>query len=64
VKGKNTLYQDYLLENDVTRIELEVRRELAQNYTFAELLIPENLLGLLLNYFEKHTDIFNKLTIE
>lgn len=64
VKWKNTLYQDYLLRKDITRMELEVRRELAQNYTFEELLIPENLLGLLINYFEKHTNIFSKLTID
>jgi hypothetical protein len=63
-KGKNKLYQDYLLQDHVTRVELEVRRELAQNYTLEELVVPENLLGLLINYLEKHTSIFSKLRIE
>ena len=49
-KGKNELYQDYLLEQDVTRIELEVRRELAKNFSLEELFVDENLLGLLKNY--------------
>jgi hypothetical protein len=43
-KRKDSLYFDYLLEKDVTRLEIEIRRELAGNYTFSELLIPENLL--------------------
>lgn len=63
-KRKDALYQDYLIESHVTRIELEVRRELTRNYTYEELLLPENLFGLLKNYLEKHTSIFDKLNIE
>lgn len=63
-KRKDALYPDYLVEKNVTRIELEVRRELAQNYTYEELLIPENLFSLLKNYLEKHTSIFDKLDIQ
>lgn len=62
-KWKNALYQDYLLEDSMTRIELEVRRELAQNYTFEELLVSENLVGIMKNYLAKHTLIFEDLDI-
>ena len=47
----------------MTRIELEVRRELAQNYTFEELLVWENLVWIMKNYLEKHTHIFEELEI-
>ena len=43
-KGKNKLYQDYLLEENVTRVELEIRRELAKNYTIEELFVDDNLI--------------------
>ncbi len=62
-KWKNALYQDYLLEDNITRVELEVRRELAQNYTFEELLIWENLVWIMKNYLEKHTQIFEELDL-
>ena len=62
-KGKNELYQDYLLEQDVTRIELEVRRELAKNFSLEELFVDENLLGLLKNYCWQHTMIFEGVDI-
>ena len=62
-KWKNELYQDYLLEDSITRIELEIRRELAQNYTFEELLIWENLMWIMKNYLAKHTTIFHELNV-
>ena len=62
-KGKDSLYHDYLLHQDITRIELEVRRELAQTYTFEELVVPENLFGLLKNYLKRHTHIFDLLDV-
>ena len=57
-KWKNKLYQDYLLKDYVTRIELEIRRDLAKNYTLEELFVDDNLVWLLRNYLRKHTDIF------
>lgn len=59
-KWKNALYQDYLIQDNITRIELEVRRELAYNYTLAELLVVENLIWILKNYLKKHTQIFEE----
>jgi hypothetical protein len=63
-KWKNKLYQDYLLEDYVTRVELEVRRELAQNYTLEELFVDDNLVWLLKNYLRKHTQIFEEYDID
>jgi len=63
-KWKNKLYQDYLIQDDVTRIELEIRRELAKNYTLEELLVEENLIGILKNYLGKHTCIFEEYDID
>jgi len=36
-KQKIGLYQDYLLFDDITRIELEIRSELAKNRHYKEL---------------------------
>jgi len=63
-KGKNQLYQDYLLEDNVTRVELEIRRELAQNYTLKELFVDDNLIWILKNYLWRHTSIFEECEIE
>ena len=63
-KWKNKLYQDYLLEENVTRVELEIRRELAQNYTLEELSVDDNLIWLLKNYLWKHTSIFEEYNVD
>ncbi len=63
-KWKNRLYQDYLLQDDITRVELEIRRELAQNYTIEELFVEDNLLGLMKNYLRDHTSLFEKLVAQ
>jgi hypothetical protein len=36
VKKKLKLYEDYLIEKNITRIELEVRQELAKNINYQE----------------------------
>lgn len=61
---KNVLYQDYLLAGEITRVELEIRRELAKNYTLEELFVTENQLGIMKNYFRKHTNIFENIDVE
>ena len=63
-KWKNKLYQDYLLKDHVTRVELEIRRELAQNYTLEELFVDDNLIWLLKNYLGRHTSIFEEYGVE
>lgn len=63
-KWKNRLYQDYLIYDNITRIEIEFRRELSKNYTIEELFVDENLLGIMKNYFKKHTNIFETIGVE
>lgn len=63
-KWKNRLYHDYLLQDNVTRVELEVRREFAQNYTLEELCIWDNLIAIMKNYFRNHTSIFEEYEVD
>lgn len=44
---KIALYQDYLLYDNITRIELEMRRKLTKNYTLEELFVRENQYGIM-----------------
>lgn len=60
-KKKHTLYSDYLSQKNVTRVEIEIRRELAQNIWLDKLFDTDILMGLLKNYLDKHTDIFKDL---
>lgn len=63
-KKKNHLYADYLLNNHVTRIELEVRSELAKNIYFVDLFNPKILFRIFKNYTYKHTKLFEELEWE
>lgn len=60
-RRKNTLYQDYLLQKNVTRVELEIRSELAKNRYYEYLFDVEVLLWIFKNYLWKHTTIFESL---
>lgn len=60
-KKKIKLYQDYLYEDDVTRVELEVRQELAKNINYKDVFNKVVLKAIFKNYLRKHTDIFNQL---
>ena len=44
---KIALYQDYLLYDNISRIELEMRRKLTKNYTLEELFVRENQYGIM-----------------
>ena len=60
-KQKIGLYQDYLLFDDITRIELEIRSELAKNRHYKELFDDALLIWIFKNYLYKHTKIFEKI---
>ncbi len=63
-KGKNRFYHDYLILGTVTRVEVEVRRELTKHYSIEELFVDENLWGILEYCTGKYTDIFKDLEID
>ncbi len=60
-KRKNDIYSDYLLNNHMTRVELEVRSELAKNIDYMDLFNSTILLWILKNYIYKHSKIFEEL---
>lgn len=59
VKRKTKLYEDYLNLDNVTRIELEVRQELAKNKYYQDLFDDNLLIWIFKNYLYKHTKIFD-----
>ena len=63
-KSKNRLYKSYLIEKNVTRVELEIRSELARNISPIDVFNNDILTGLFKNYLRKHTDLFNIPWIE
>lgn len=63
-KHKHKLYKEYLAEKFVTRLELEVRSELAKNITYKEVFDNTILSSIFKNYFRKHTNIFNIKDVE
>jgi hypothetical protein len=64
VKHKHKLYKSYLLEDYVTRTEIEFRPELAKNISFEQVFDNTFLTSLFTNYTKKHTDIFKDLSDE
>ena len=58
-KKKLKLYEDYLIEKEITRVELEIRQELAKNISYTEVFNDSLLVWIFKNYLLKHTDIFN-----
>lgn len=63
-KNKFALYGDYFDLGDVTRIELEVRQELAKTKHYREVFNDNTLLQIFKNYLKKHTNIFEILPWE
>ena len=61
VKKKIALYQDYLVENNITRIELEVRPELAKVINYKEVFDNSILMRIFKNYLRKYSKIFDEL---
>lgn len=59
LKQRQKYYPDYLKKNYVTRIEIEIRSELAKNCTLNSLLDRWYIFDMFLTYIAKYTDIFN-----
>lgn len=64
VKHKNKLYKEYLVEDFVTRIELEIRPELAKNIEPIDVFNEIMLSWIFKNYLRHHTYLFNHDHIE
>jgi hypothetical protein len=60
-KQKQDLYGDYLLEENITRIELEFRKELISSLKLNQLLDRSYIYNLLILYLNKHTKIFDNI---
>jgi hypothetical protein len=58
---KNKNYQGYLEQDCVTRIELEIRSELAKNRYYLYLFDVKIMLWIFKNYLSRHSDLFNDL---
>jgi hypothetical protein len=46
----------------MTRIELEIRKDLAQNITLEEIVVEDNLKAIFAQYVGKHSEVFNALS--
>ncbi|MCT4616669.1 MAG: hypothetical protein N4A38_00490 [Candidatus Gracilibacteria bacterium] len=60
-KVKDKLYTDYLLLSSVTRVELEIRAELAKNIDIKDIFNTDTHIGLFKNYLSRHIEIFEEL---
>lgn len=63
-KKKLKLYEDYLIEKSITRIELEVRQELAKNRSYKDVFDNSLLIWIFKNYLYKHSKIFDVIPAE
>lgn len=60
-KNKIDLYQDYLTFPNITRVELEIRPELAKVRDYKEVFDDALLIWILKNYLYKYTKIFEEI---
>lgn len=60
-KGKQKLYPHYLIEKDITRIEIEFRNDVTKYVKLDQLRDRDYIFNLFIKYIEKHTKLFNKL---
>ncbi len=61
-KNKYAIFSDYLNHPHMTRVELEIRQNLARNITLEEIVVEDNLKSILANYLGKHAPIFQELS--
>ena len=61
---RQILYPRYLIQDHITRIEIEFRSEMCKNVDILQLLDKEHLFNLFLTYISKHTDIFSKIKFD
>lgn len=62
VKDKYDIYSDYLAYSHMTRVELEVRQNLAKNITLEEIVVEDNLKSIVAQYVWKHSESFDKIS--
>ncbi|NRH21319.1 hypothetical protein HOO68_04715 [Candidatus Gracilibacteria bacterium] len=62
VKDKYDIFSDYLKYPHVTRVELEIRQNLAKNITLEEILVEDNLKSILAQYVGKHSVSFESIS--
>ena len=55
------LYQDYLTFPNITRVELEIRQELAKVINYKDVFNNELLIRIFKNYLNKYTKIFENI---
>jgi hypothetical protein len=58
-KKKIKLYWDYFDYENVTRVEIEVRQELAKNRSYYDIFDNSLLIGIFKNYIYKHSKLFD-----
>lgn len=63
-KKKLKLYNDYLIQDNITRVEIEIRQELAKNRNYKDIFDNALLFGIFKNYIYKHCKIFDLFWIE
>lgn len=63
-KNKIWLYQDYLTNENITRVELEIRQELAKVRDYKEVFDDVLLIWIFKNYLYKYTKIFEEIRWE
>lgn len=61
---RQKLFPDYLKQKFITRLEIEIRVELAQNCHLEQLLDEKYIFNLFLTYISDYTDIFNNIEYE
>lgn len=63
-KKKIELYKDYLIHDKVTRVELEVRLDLAKNMIYKNIFNDTLLIWIFKNYLYKWSPIFEEIKTE
>ena len=63
-KHKEELYSSYLLEDYITRIEIEFRNEVVRYVNIHNLLDRSYIFNLFIKYITKHTKMFDRLKTE
>ena len=52
-------YTHYFNYENMTRIEIEIRRELCKNITLEEIVVLENQYNIFITHIKKHSELFN-----
>lgn len=64
VKSNENIYPEYMIEENVTRIELEIRALYARNISWSSLYDDEVLLWVFKNYVKKYINILDYIEVD